>query len=184
MTVRFKTAKIENGYICLKPLNLPEAAEFVDKMKPDVTYTATIRRQGRSLTANAYCWTLLGKLAEKLSMPVTKVYRRIIVDVGDNYETLAMPSEAVESFCKHWEGNGIGWIVKRLGAHVLSGYEEVIAFYGSSTYDTKQMSRLIDLIVQECRELNIETMRPDKLASLLGEWGEIRDKENQGVEHP
>lgn len=43
--------------------------------------------------------------------------------------------------------------------------------HGSSTYDTAQMSRLIDLIVQDCREQGIETLPPDKLAGMMEEWG-------------
>lgn len=44
------------------------------------------------------------------------------------------------------------------------------AYHGSSTYDTAQMSRLIDNIVQDCKALGIETMTPDKLSILKEEW--------------
>ena len=35
----------------------------------------------------------------------------------------------------------------------------------------KAGNRLIDLIVQDCREQGIETMPPDKLAGMMEEWG-------------
>lgn len=177
MQLRFNKAQIAHGYICIKPENLPAAAEFVAKMKEGAEYTAILRRQGRSLTANAYAWTLMGKLAAKLNKPVNEIYRQIILEIGDNFEVLAMPSEAVESFQAHWEGDRIGWMVVRIGDHALHGYEEVAAYYGSSVYDSKQMSDLIDLVVQECREQGIETLPPHKLEAMKCEWEEIREKQ-------
>ena len=41
---------------------------------------------------------------------------------------------------------------------------------GSSTYDTAQMSRLIDLAVQDCKALDIETATPQELSLLLDRW--------------
>jgi hypothetical protein len=45
-----------------------------------------------------------------------------------------------------------------------------MCYYGSSYYDTAQMSRLIELAVQDCKELGIETRSEEEIASLLGEW--------------
>lgn len=46
----------------------------------------------------------------------------------------------------------------------------VCAYYGSSTYDTAQMSRLIDLVVQECRQQDIETLTERELSLLKEGW--------------
>jgi hypothetical protein len=43
-------------------------------------------------------------------------------------------------------------------------------YYGSSSYNTKQMSRLINNIVQECQILGIETKTPDEIANMLNLW--------------
>jgi hypothetical protein len=48
----------------------------------------------------------------------------------------------------------------------------VILYYGSSTYDTAQMSRLINNIIEECRQLGIETKSEEEVQSLLRQWGE------------
>lgn len=47
-------------------------------------------------------------------------------------------------------------------------------WYGSSTYDTEQMARLIDRVVEDCREAGIETMTPQQLAALKSQWGEAQ----------
>lgn len=41
-------------------------------------------------------------------------------------------------------------------------------WYGSSQFDSSQMHRLIELIVQECQQLGIPTMTPEEIAKLKG----------------
>ena len=69
-----------------------------------------------------------------------------------------------------WEHNGLGWQTDTMSSK-LPGCVRVVLYYGSSTYDTAQMSRLIDLIVQDCREQGIETLPQEKLAGMMEEWG-------------
>ena len=146
------------------------AQKFCDDMKPGRVYDAELKehREKRSLDANAYAWVLLGKLAAKLNIPKEEVYRQIIRDVGDNYEILPIRDEAVDKWISAWEEKGIGWCCDVLGKSKLGGYTNVIAYYGSSTYDSKQMSNFISLIVQECVEQDIETATPRELSLLLG----------------
>lgn len=42
-------------------------------------------------------------------------------------------------------------------------------YYGSHTYNTKEMSRLIDGVVTRCKELDIETLPPDELKRMKGQ---------------
>ena len=46
----------------------------------------------------------------------------------------------------------------------------VRAYYGSSTYNTRQMSRIIDAAVEEAKGMGIETLRPEEIARLKEEW--------------
>ena len=39
-------------------------------------------------------------------------------------------------------------------------------YKGSSEFDSKEMSIFIDGIIQECKQLNINTMTPDEIARL------------------
>ena len=174
MDIRFTAARIVNGWLCLKPENLPLAAEFADKA--DGTYTATIRTGRRSMTANAYAWVLIGKLASKLKTPSEDIYKELVQNIGDNFDVMAMRTEAIPEFTKHWEARGIGWQVVRMGEHDLRGYEEIAAYYGSSIYDTRQMSDLIDLVVQECKEQEIETLPPHKIHGMVEAWSEKKNK--------
>lgn len=125
-------------------------------------------RPKRSLDANAYCWVLIQKLAEKLNVTNEEVYKEAIKEVGV-YEVLPVKEEAAVRFIESWKHNGLGWICETSKSK-LDGYINVLAYYGSSTYDSKEMSRLIDLIVYECKLQGIETMTPDQLSILKEKW--------------
>lgn len=125
-------------------------------------------RNKRSLDANAYCWILMQKLAEKLNVTKEEIYREAIKSVG-TYELLPIKEEAVVRFIESWQHNGLGWVCETTKSK-LDGYINVLAYYGSSTYDSKEMNRLIDLIVEECKLQNIETMTPEQLSVLKEEW--------------
>ena len=60
------------------------------------------------------------------------------------------------------------------GPSKIPGCVNVTVWYGSSTYDVEQMSRLIDQIVADCKEADIETLTPQELDSLKSRWGEAQ----------
>ena len=121
----------------------------------------------RSLNANAYLWVLIEKLSKKLNMSRIEVYRKHIYEAG-TYQELQMEEEAMERFKQLWEHNGLGWFCEK----AVNQYGEIIlrAYNGSSTYNTKEMARLIDSVIQDCKEQNIETMTKAELDSLLRSW--------------
>ena len=102
-------------------------------------------------------------------MEKEEIYRDAIKNIGV-YEVIPIKNEAVDRFIEAWKHNGIGWICETTPSK-LEGFTNIIAYYGSSTYNTNEMSRLIDLIVQECKQLDIETMTPQQLSLLKEEWG-------------
>ena len=86
--------------------------------------------------------------------------------MGDNFTTSTIPQQDYERFCKAWCKEGIGWITQLIGPSNEPGKIDVMCYYGSSYYDTTQMSRLIELAVQDCKELGIETRSEEEIASL------------------
>lgn len=134
-----------------------------------------IKREKRSLNANAYYWVLAEQIAKELSIrndrPYTNVdvYREHIKDVGAFY-MIPVKKTKVDKFIKVWEEKGLGWICEDMRESNLEGYEVLKCYYGSSEYDTQEMSRLIDLCVADAKELDIETMTPSELQSLKESW--------------
>lgn len=126
-------------------------------------------KKKRSLDCNAYMWVLLQKLQESLNIPKEEIYKDAIKNIGV-YEVVPVKDIAVDRFIEAWKHNGIGWVCETTKSK-LEGFTNVIAYYGSSTYNSAEMSRLIDLIIQECKQLNIETLTPEQLSILKEEWG-------------
>lgn len=158
----------------------PDVRRFVDTMR-DRPYIAIIKeyRKKRSNDANAYCWELIGKLSGKLRVPPEKVYREAIREIGDNFVVLPIREDTAERWREIWQGKGLGWICEDLGKSKLPGYITIANYYGSSVYDTAQMSRLIDYIIEECKEQEIETLPPDELSLLKDGWRDTPRKNTE-----
>ena len=123
----------------------------------------------RSLDANAYCWVMISRLAERLNIPKTDIYRNAIKEIGGNSDIVCVQDKAVQSLCDGWERNGIGWQTDTMPSKI-DGCTNVVLYYGSSTYDKAQMSRLINMIVEDCKAQGIETKSEEEVNSLLNSW--------------
>jgi hypothetical protein len=128
-------------------------------------------RKKRSLDANAYAWVLIDKIAQATGVPKTEVYRKVIREIGGVSEIVCVRTEAVDKFREGWEAHGLGWQTDVMPSKI-EGCTNVVLYYGSSTYDTKQMSALIDSLVQDAQALGIETLPPHEIARLNSLWGE------------
>ena len=144
---------------------------LVDEMRDKEKLSIEVKqyRAKRSLDANAYFFVLADRLAEKLGITKEEVYRNAIKQIGGVSETVCVKDQAVTRLCEGWRNNGIGWQTDTFPSKI-PGCTNVIIYYGSSTYDTAQMSRLIDNVVQDCKAVGIETCPPDELARLLSLW--------------
>ena len=139
------------------------------KATDKLTVKITKRTNKRSLDANAYCWVLISRLAEKLNIPKTDIYRSAIKEIGGNSDIVCVQDKAVQSLRDGWERNGIGWQTDTMPSKI-DGCTNVTLYYGSSTYDAAQMSRLINMIVDECKAQGIETKSQEEVDSLLRQW--------------
>lgn len=126
-------------------------------------------RKKRSLDANAYFWVLLDKLAVSLKIPKEDLYRGYIRNIGGNNETVCVQNKAVDAIVEGWQRNGTGWLAET-NESKIPGCTNLTLYSGSSTYDSEQMSRLIDAVVQDCKAVGIETMTPQELEQMLGAW--------------
>ena len=149
-----------------------EIASYLDSLTDDKQYKLVIKelKRKRSLTANAYAWVLLDKLSAKMNIPKEEIYKRYIKDVGDNNYLTLVQDFAVNDLCTSWSTRGLGWVSDVIPSGT-EGWTYVMLYYGSSTYDTAQMSRLINLIVQDCEQLDIPTYDREQLDELYRKWG-------------
>ena len=134
----------------------------VDRQK-DYDISIKLKPKKRSKDANKYLWTLLGQLSEKLNLPTTEVYREYIKEM-DTYTIVPIKEDEIEEWARDWERGHDGWVCVDIGdCKNFKGYHNVKCFKGSSTFNTKQMSRLLDMVIYDCKEQDIETMTPAEI---------------------
>lgn len=148
--------------------------EQVEKLSKLEKLKITIKKffKKRSNDANAYCWVLCDKIAKELSKdgtPVTKetIYKDVITQIGV-FEPMLVQEKTFEKFKRIWEKQGLGFIVQEVSRK--DKCVKVHCYYGSSTYDSKEMSLLIELLVDMAKNLEIETKPQKEIDSLLESW--------------
>lgn len=154
-----------------------DARTYYDELK-DSDVNIEIRKWHRKRTkdANAYAWTLIDKIADKMRMGKSDVYRELILNVPGISERVAVANtEAARRLCEYWEARGLGWqaIVEESR---VDDWIYIELYCGSSTFDSRQMSILIDLAVHECQLLGIETLTPAQLELLKDEWATRKER--------
>lgn len=176
--IRFTDARLEGGELILKPdrQDMGLAMAFVRAFKPGKPYVASLKQQRkrRSLDANAYLWSLINQMVPFLHLPPEEIYQGYIPDVGENFEWHPALPENVEKFTAAWCRGHIGRMVDDCGpcrSPGMRNYRLLKCYYGSSEYDTAAFSRLLELVIQDCRQLGIETLSERERSLLLEDWG-------------
>ena len=137
-------------------------SEMFDKYNgKDINVDIKVWKPKRSGAANRYMWVLVDRIAHTLHLTKNEVYREAIKEIGGVSEVLRMLDGAVDKFESVWEKQGIGWQVEKVP--IGDGTTNVIAYYGSSTFDRDQMTQLIENLIFEAENLGIDTDTPDKV---------------------
>ena len=130
----------------------------------------------RSMEANRYCWVLVDQIAARQHMKKSEVYRKAILDIGGVSTDMLMKSEAVVPFRQIWEKQGLGNQVEIVDEDLDTGECSVRVYFGSSTYDSAQMSAMLDSLIQDAEALGIPTITPKEEERMLGKWSKKHDK--------
>lgn len=156
-------------------LSPQQAQEGVSKLKEVLAkgkhLQAEIKqhRAKRSLDSNSYCWVLISKIADVLNTSKEEIYIHMLERYGQREEQLiSVIAEGVPAIMRATNNH-----CTEVGESELNGklFKHLAILIGSSQYDTKSMSILIDGIVSEAKELGIETMTPAEIQLLKESWG-------------
>ena len=146
------------------------STEYDELKNDDVTVDIKKYFKRRSLDANAYCWMIIDKIAAKTGIKKSEVYKTAIKDIGGVSTIIVVKDEAADSLCSGWEAHGTGWMTERTKNKKYPNCTNVTLWYGSSVYDSKQMSALIDSVIQEAESQGIPTITDKEKEQLLGKW--------------
>lgn len=138
--------------------------------EPAKVFEIKEHRERRSLSANAYFHVLVGKIAQAEMVSANHVKNSLIRDCmyyqydGDKIPTFETKAENLESML---DAEGIH--VYPLGESYRDGcvYSKFCFLRGSHTYDTREMSHLIELTVAQAKDSGIETLTPRELEEMM-----------------
>ena len=137
----------------------------------------------RSLSANNYAWVLIDQIAEKTGYTVTEVYRNAIRDIGGVSDYYGMKEEAYEGFCEAWQADHLGRQVEIIPGSTKPGWINVRAWKGSSDFDSSQMARLIDSLIQDAEAQGIPTVPDKEVERMVSQWGKKANQSCRGENH-
>ena len=125
----------------------------------DQLYTVRAWKRKRSLDQNAYYWALLGRLGQALGYPSDQLHRHMLREYG-TYDVFTVRADVpLGDYFRYWD---------QVGEGTMDGvrYRHIRAFKGSSEMDSAEFSKLLDGVIEECRQQGIETMTPEEAARL------------------
>lgn len=169
ISIDYKTNKPKISIL----LDQRESISSLEEIKKDkLSIEIKKYRKSRSLDANKYFWKLLQEVCDFKDIETIEEYKRRVKELGI-FRQFKIMTQDVKTFEKVWTDRGIAWFCEIADTDYIGDTEFKIinAYYGSSSYNTKQMSRLIDNLVQDCKTVGIETKTPAEIKSLLESWG-------------
>ena len=144
--------------------NKAEIQQFLFKLDKDTVYDLKIdkHRNKRSLNSNSYAWSLITEMSNQLRQSEEETYLQMLKDYGQVMLVPFVKGATPEGFAKYYEFEK---------TTIISGKEaDYYRIYkGSSEFNSKEMSIFIDGLVQECKNLGIETLEDLEIKQMIEE---------------
>lgn len=126
-------------------------------IEPNKEYVLELKeaRSKRSLQQNKFMWALIHQIADHkdMNMKEIEIYTSALEEANAKYIYLMGIKEAEDELRKNFRA------VKVVRPTIENGKEYIIykCFVGSSKLDTKEMNKLLDIVISWAEELGIET---------------------------
>ena len=142
-------------------------------LNQDTVYEIREHKEKRSMSQNAYYWTLLGQLAGKLKMSKPELHNRMLRSYGQieifggKAARLSLP-DTDETEEKALKSETVHMRPTSQTITLADGvtYRTYVLLKGSSDLNTAEMAQLLDGLIEECKQNDIETMTPKELEEL------------------
>lgn len=137
-----------------------DARQLYDNLNgKDLELTVKKYHPKRSINANRYCWKLIGEIAKCLKTTNEEIYLDMLIKYGQ-IDTIQLKKEIdVSRYVDYYN----------LIEADLDTNTYLIAV-GSSKYNSSEMSRLIEGIVDDAKSLGIQTETPNEIARMVSLW--------------
>lgn len=161
VSIDYKTNKKKLTFLINNNITSLEEIENVELLDIE----AKKHREKRKLNCNAYLWLLLQEMADKLDTSKDELYIDMLGKYGV-FTHVIVKEKAVNKFMEEYR------LVKDLGEITVNGTtgHQLQCYFGSSTYDSKEFSVLLNGVVNEAKEIGIVTLDEIELNSMYEEW--------------
>lgn len=142
-------------------LTTDEFTKLKELEKIDITLEEISKKRG--LNANSCFWKLCSQIADKIGVSKEEIYLEQLKKYGQSLLIPVLPSQKPNGYFKYYEFREKG---------ILNGKEcdWYIVYKGSSEYNTKEMTTLLEGTNNDCKELGIETIEEYKLRHYIESW--------------
>ena len=125
----------------------------------------------RSLDANGMLWSCLGSIASAIGTDKWDVYLKMLKRYG-KYTHICVKPSVVEAMKLQWRECEV------VGEIDINGQKAVqmLCYFGSSTYNTKEFSVLLDGVISEMKEMKLTVPPTRDMQRALEEW----ERKNNG----
>ena len=136
-----------------------ELSMYLWNLDSDKKYEIKEYKQKRSLSQNSYAWVLINELANKMRMSKEEMYIQMLEDYSQCLMIPVQKGTIPSGYFKYY---------KFVASTTINGKEADYykVFKGSSEFNTEEMTIFLDGIIQECKQLGIETLTPEELERL------------------
>ena len=161
--MRIDEVRVAGNELLLKTKDLTEIRRFAYNFKAG-DYDIVKHRKKRSNDANSFCWKLCTEIANVLRTDKDSIYLDMLKKYGQSDVVSVRTDVDVKGYFKYHDVFGTGTVNGKEFTHYK-------VYKGSSEYDTREMSILIDGIIDEAKALDIEVISEREKSLLLEEWG-------------
>lgn len=144
--------------------NKVEINQFLYKLDKNTIWDIKIdkHRNKRSLEANAYSWALQNEIANVLKMSKEEIHFKMLKDYGQRDYVSMLANINPSLYFDYFEEQGTF-------KNANNTFKSYLVYKPTHKYDTKEMSIFIEGVVQEARNLGIETLDNENIKSLVEE---------------
>ena len=158
-----KAIKYLNRLLRMKPLSNAKEIKEVKETREQLNSMMYEPKKIRSKNANSLCWALCTEIGNVLRKSKEEVYFDMLKAYGQSMMIPVLKGQKPNGYCKYCEYETTSMV----NGKEADWYK---VYKGSSHYDRREMSILIDGIIQECNQLEIPTITDEEVERLLDGW--------------
>ena len=160
----WQTGKYQMTFTVNEESALPEIDKLQDKK---LSISAKIWRKHRSLDANGLLWHCIGQIASEMRLDKWDVYLLMLKRYG-KYTYICVKPAVVEAVKLQWRE------CEEIGKVNINGQEAVqlLCYFGSSTYDSKEFSVLLDGVIEEMKAIGLQPPLTGDIRRALENYGQ------------